>query len=319
MAPTQLSVRDEASGVFSVRFSPDGSHLAVACGDGGVEVKKTTGDHSTTYLLSTIDEKIPVTALCWTREDRLTVAGTTGWIKHWNTAGRGALLHSFREEENEILALDYDCKQRTFATGGKDKRLRLYDAQTNALIRTFDEPLTPNDPEHVFALKFHLSNPNVLVGAGWGRVVKIWDARVPTLLRDIQGPKVCGDSLDLFEDTLLVGSWCASGDEAIQLFDVRFSGREPVVLPFPVGDSGASGAYLYAAKFTKDGKRVVAGGSGTHDAKMLDRASGGNVVAQVALANAAGTPKAVQAVDTSPDNTAFAVAGLSEHVLLCSA
>ena len=79
----------------------------------------------------------------------------------------------------------------------------------------------------VFALRYHPSNPNLLVSAGWDDTVQFWDTRVVHSIRYIavsfviviicvyyhirklSGPHICGDSLDIEPLTfnIVTGSW----------------------------------------------------------------------------------------------------------------
>ena len=60
----------------------------------------------------------------------------------------------------------------------------------------------------VFAVKFHPADPHVLLSAGWDNTVQIWDLRVEGAVRNIFGPHICGDSMDIDCDgqEILTGS-----------------------------------------------------------------------------------------------------------------
>ena len=93
----------------------------------------------------------------------------------------------------------------------------------------FSSDLTTMDGHmnRVFALRYHPSNPNLLVSAGWDDTVQFWDTRVVHSIRYIaasfviiiicvyyhirklSGPHICGDSLDIEPLTfnIVTGSW----------------------------------------------------------------------------------------------------------------
>ena len=45
----------------------------------------------------------------------------------------------------------------------------------------------------------------VLVSGGWDKTLQIWDLRVHRSVRSIYGPYVCGDSIDIQGNNILVG------------------------------------------------------------------------------------------------------------------
>lgn len=50
---------------------------------------------------------------------------------------------------------------------------------------------------------------------------QVWDVRSDQVVRSIHGPYICGDGIDIWEDSILTASWVAH--DALQ---VRFFRRE---------------------------------------------------------------------------------------------
>jgi len=69
---------------------------------------------------------------------------------------------------------------------------------------------TNNEPGHslrIFSAKFVRDDENLLITGGWDKNVKIWDVRSGEIVRNIVGPFICGDSIDIFENVILTGSY----------------------------------------------------------------------------------------------------------------
>ena len=45
------------------------------------------------------------------------------------------------------------------------------------------------------------------VTGGWDNTVQVWDERAGGAVRQIYGPSVCGDALDVDDGEILTGSW----------------------------------------------------------------------------------------------------------------
>eukprot|EP00924_Labyrinthula_sp_SR-Ha-C_P013881 maker-scaffold_5-augustus-gene-16.14-mRNA-1 protein AED:0.13 eAED:0.18 QI:0/0/0/1/0/0.33/3/0/575 len=184
-------------------------------------------------------------------------------------------LESF-VSSNQVFCIDYRFDGKLFASAGKDKIVRVYDEATKQLVNKMEtgtERVTPGHSNRVFSLKFNPDDPNTLISGGWDNTVQIWDLRVSRAVRSIFGPHICGDSVDLFNGTILTGSW--RPDNQLQLWDF-ISGELIEEIdwhqsPVRTGNS----AMLYCAEFSKgNGRYIAAGGSGTNEAKVFDRHNG---------------------------------------------
>ncbi|XP_022245209.1 uncharacterized protein LOC106462298 isoform X5 [Limulus polyphemus] len=129
------------------------------------------------------------------------------------------------EDKNEINAMDLASDGSILATGGKDLSIRLYDTNTT----------------------------------------EVWDLRTEKgLVRNIYGPHICGDALDIEGETnLLTGSWVA--ENALQLWDL---GSGKLISNVPYRSDRTKGEYLYCAKFT-EGSLAIAGGSGSCSGQII--------------------------------------------------
>lgn len=241
----------------------------------------------------------------------LTTAGTNGYVKFWNTVTH-ELEALFNEPDNEIFALDYSGDKTMFATAGKDRAVRVYDATTTQRTRIFDEKESKTDPEHVFCLRFHPTDTNVCVTGGWSHNINFWDVRIPKRIRQIHGPQICGEGIDVDEKQVLTASWTKDEKTSLQLWDVRFAAREPINIAI----DAPNGPYLYCGQMSRKADLIAAGGSGTKDCRLFTRSTGA-FVQSLALTDAVKHEnKVVQALDLSLDGKYLAFAGSTPDVRL---
>ncbi|CAM9492679.1 unnamed protein product, partial [Chrysoparadoxa australica] len=130
-----LTISENSSEVFSVRFSPDGKFLAAGCGDGAVRVFNVdTGklvynlQHGSSLNLPCTSLRFrPSTAASKTR-NVLVVVNANGSIQHWHMTSGKCL--STIETEDQIYAMDYRNDGAIFGVAGKDHCIRIYDETT---------------------------------------------------------------------------------------------------------------------------------------------------------------------------------------------
>jgi WD40 repeat protein len=135
----------------------------------------------------------------------------------------------------------------------------------------------------------------VLLSAGWDNTIQMWDLRTEGSVRSIFGPHICGDSVDISGNDVVSGSWRPS--EQLQLWDYR-SGELIANVPW---QQTSEPCLLYAAQFSKSGKYIAAGGSGSNEVRLFSRSTL-EPIGGVTLA------KGVYGIDFSADSTALAIA-----------
>lgn len=144
--------------------------------------------------------------------------------------------------------MDYKPDGTLFATAGSDCCVRVYDEATRKIKVEFSGGgNTGGEAGHtnrVFAVKFDKEDENMLISGGWDNNVKVWDLREPNPVRNINGPYICGDALDLHEGYILTGSW--RSDKQLQLWDF---GTCEFIEDIPMNDGLASPqpCQIYAA------------------------------------------------------------------------
>ena len=228
-------------------------------------------------------------------------------VQHWHVTS-GKKLHTIREEGNQVFAIDYRSDGTRFATAGRDFKVRLYDEATKKCVTTLSgadrDGGSHGHANRVFSLKFFPDDENILMSAGWDNTVQLWDLRMDDAVRSIFGPHICGDAVDVDGNTVVTGSW--RPENQLQLWDFT-SGALIETIPWAPGLDGEP-CFLYCAQFSRDHELIAAGGSGSNEAKIFDRAS------NRAIGTVSGMTKGVYTLDFSPDSKMIAVAGGDSNV-----
>jgi len=303
---------------FCVRFSPDSQYLAAAFGDGSIGVYNTTTGRRGFSLCPKTKEGLPATQLRWrpaassSKTKNVLISVTAeGLVQHWHITSH-KLLHEVGEPGNQLFCVDYVYDGSLFATAGKHRELRIYDEATKRLSQVLtggDSVHTPGHSNRVFSLKWHPTDRNLIVTGGWDSTIQFWDLRKGHAVKSIFGPHICGDAIDITMDgsTVLTGSWRVQ--KQLQLWDTgtaklmnNISWRNTSAV---TGISQSEPCMIYAAQFSKDprGDTIIAGGSGSNEAKLFDRSKNYQVFSTISA------PRACYTVDISSDSSMIAVSG----------
>ena len=173
-------------------------------------------------------------------------------------------MNSFVEADNEVMVGEYATDGLSFATGGSDKVVRLYDSRTMQMSLAFTEGIdhhgqsTLAHHNRIFAIKF--LSPNTFISAGWESSMLLFDSRASTnAQRSFAGPRVSGDSLSLL-GSFTVGAASDRTENQLQLFDLRSKGDEAF-------QSVTVGSRLFALRLqnNKDTNHVEAWACGNND------------------------------------------------------
>ena len=131
-----------------------------------------------------------------------------GSLTHYHTTS-GKELHKIYDPSNVLLTADYKQDGYNFLTAGCDGIVRTYDEQTRQEICLLEGGGSglPGHTNRVFCAKYVAEDPNLIASGGWDQSIKIWDHRIGQCVRSIDGPNICGDSIDIHDGFILTGQY----------------------------------------------------------------------------------------------------------------
>ena len=252
----------EFATVQYAEFSPDGTRILTASGDGTAKL----WDAASGNLIFSFDHPEGLTHAAFSPDGARVL--TTCWdttAKLWDTAS-GKLIASLADPENE------QAWYGAFSPGGariltvnENNTARLWDAASDKLIASFD--LGPFPPGEAFLesgrpWRLHFSPDGArIVTTSADHSAKLWDAASGKLRASFTHQDEVFQT-EFSPDGARILT--ASADKTAKLWDAA-SGKLIASFEHPDG--------LYHAAFSPDGARIVTA-SGDHSAKLWDAASG---------------------------------------------
>lgn len=304
--------------IFCVRFSPDSAHIGLSFADGSISVC-TTEDGMLRSRLN-FHGTCPTTMMRWRPQraggedacDRLVMCASDGSIVQYNVLTRRKYWEIL-EPDNQLFCMEYRPDGHQFTCAGKLVQCHIYDEETQKqlqILKTgdFKSGGGSGHSNRIFSVKYHPTDPNIIISGSWDRMIQFWDVRAGDAVRSILGPYVCGDSIDISEDghTVLTGS--SRPNNQLQLWDFG-SARLLRSIPWEDEDSSVS---VLAAQFSKgdNSSLVMAGGSGSSIVKLFDSKTNWASFGEIDL----GKNRLCYCCDFSPDGTMLAAGGSESHV-----
>jgi WD40 repeat protein len=237
-------LRDPAKAeVTGVRFSPDGSRLAAACGDGTVKVWDLRA-RAVARTLRTGAGSLYAVAF-HPGGTHLASSGTDGLVKVWELAtGRQVFAAAGYLGNNYPYGTAYGVAfspdGRRLATG-HDGAVMLWDWRANRLLRSL-----PGHEKQAISVAFSADGRRLASG-GYGGRVMVWDAETGVRLHTLSGHSHPVAALAFSPDGLRLAS--ASFDRRLVVWDAT-TGR-------PLRDVRDHDGLVLGVAFSPDGLRLA--------------------------------------------------------------
>lgn len=268
----RLSIPLGGTDAYCVRFSEDGTYVAVGCGDGHVRVWNARNGGMQSDVASDVatgDIPLPVTCLRWrpslqsstATRNVILAAGADGSVRHIH-ATSGRILSSIKEAGNSIFTCDYRPDGAAFATAGRDKVVRVYDEQKRTCVMElskgasatsslsysvdfYNRTKTAIDPSQVTSAAVGHSNRvfSVVWHPSSGRLPYDESTAESNLNTRVANTFMDSNSMNI----LASGGW----DDTIQIWDLRAGGAVRSIFGPHLGGEGLC--------FSPDGKYLITG------------------------------------------------------------
>jgi len=283
------------SDILTCSYTTNGNQLVTGCADGTVFIFSTVpgslfGDMLHNFRkVSTLEAPSPLDACTRVRwhpktnkddENEVLLASyRRGFLRYWNTSDK------YSQEKKNVATIqsEHEAPFQSFSVNpvegdrvaiASENEILIYDDQTQRLIRKLkgDRGSDKRGDFHpllsISQVKYHPTEAHVLVSGGLDRVVHIWDERVPRRsVRQIHGPCICGESMDIDENNLLaVGSWRRYDN--VEIFDFGSGERIASIDQTPSMDLPILQPYVCRWQ-GKNG--LIVGGSHSNGLKVIDR------------------------------------------------
>ena len=219
--PSIINTLNKKPECFAIRYDKSDKLIAGGYSSGHIVVYDvSTGS----YLKHMSISEYPISSIRWKEiigKPILNAVHSDGKVTQW-FPNAGKILYTYEEKDNYIMCMDFNSSGETFATGGSDNKIRLYDDETKTLTKTisgnFDYISHSN---RIFSLVFgkNQSNENLLVSGGWDNTLKFYDIRSDKIVNSILGPHIVGDSIDLKGNYILTGS--TDIKDQLKIWDIR--------------------------------------------------------------------------------------------------
>ena len=174
-------------GIYSLAYKDDdGFEMAAGFGNGAILLYDTRSGSVMSEVTPGRKGGFATMSMKYSRSGEHVLSTSAGGdVAMWKTHhSKQEPVLLAKEKENEVNCLDI-CRDGTyFATGGKDRHVRLYDTSRFKLCSTTRAPNYENmdssdknlgHTKRVFALKFHPQENHILLTGGWDDCVKVGD------------------------------------------------------------------------------------------------------------------------------------------------
>jgi WD40 repeat protein len=245
---------EEPENVECLALTPDGALLATAIisykhliPPGQIKLwDAQTGKHVRTLTGHTDD----VLALAVSPDGKRLVSGASnsdGSIQVWETASGKCLARKSLEEGKFVRTLVYSPDGKTFASGGSEAIVRVWDAESCRFLHNLTQQPVDPDNDYVGVRGLAYSPDGKSLASATYRSATIWDVRSGKMIRRITAFTKYVNRLAFSPD----GKYLATGgdEKTLKLWEVA-TGREVAVLPYDF-------VYVYALQFSPDGRYLV--------------------------------------------------------------
>jgi len=229
--------------VNDLKFSPDGSKLAVAGGQPSARGDLRIFDTKQWKLLASLGGHLDtVSCISWSPDgSKLVSASFDKTVRLWDMK-TNAVLYTFTGHSDFVYAVAFSSKGDWYATASKDRTGRVVDVATGKSTGTFS-----GMEQEVLAVAVRPQTGQV-VTSGFETAVSWWDAKTAERSKKTGGPGVASHEIAFDSKGALMV--VAGGDGTLRTYDAA-SGNAL--------KAASTGSPVFAVAIDADGKRMVSG------------------------------------------------------------
>jgi WD40 repeat protein len=238
--------------VSSVAFSPDGARVLSGSDDKTIKLWNA----ATGALIHTFHgHSSYVSSVAFSPDGARVLSGSwDNTVKLWDTV-TGALIRTFKGyirldgalvplREQPVISVAFSPDGTRVLSGGYERTIKLWDAATGELIRTFK-----GHSDLVSSVAFSPDGGAHVLSGSRDHTIKLWDAATGTLVRTFEGHSEEVTSVAFSPDGAHVLS--GSSDATIKLWDIATGAL--------IRTFGGHSTNVSSAAFSPDGGRVLSG------------------------------------------------------------
>lgn len=181
MKGKQIVMATFPDAIYSVSWRPDGSSLAVACGDGRVY---TCAPDNLQILGHSARSGKAVRAVVWSPDGmHLASAGDDSTVQIWDTAS--SIVTTYRGHSNVVNALSWSPDSQLIASGSSDRTVQIWEPISGTTKILYmghmtsgtpiaDVDLSESSPAEVYAVAWQPSG-SFVASAGSNGMLHVWD------------------------------------------------------------------------------------------------------------------------------------------------
>ncbi len=236
--------------IASLAVSPDGSILASGHTDGAVRLWNLVSGQQTAKLTKHTDA---VKSLAFSPDGSLlSSAGSDCQVNLWNVE-HSTLIRSLQGHRSFVFGVAFSSDGKTLASGGHDRTVRLWDME----VRARDRNVLSGHKGKVTSVAIS-SDDSLLASGGSDGLVKVWDLVTGKERLSLEHGANVHDIAFSPDGKQLVS---VGQDETARLWNLETS-RQQLTLRKAKLEQGWRSRDYWCVAFSRDGKSIVAGGTG---------------------------------------------------------
>jgi WD40 repeat protein len=266
------SIISDRGEIFTLRWNFAGDSMAIGTSNGFVQIYDSAFEMQNLINCQSGAEKMPVSSIRFRpehpesdRKPTMLLTTSDGGMIHWNINRHKSINHS-RFREDQFYSADFNQTGTAYVLGCNDGKIKLFDENSFSLVSQFNtfEQGEGKGAQRVFCVKWF--SDHLFLSAGWDDKITVWDERTPVFVREMVGPHVCGESVDVNMEGTVIAAAAYHVKDQITLWDLGTG------MNLHTSDLNYDGkkCMAYCLQFKPESHFFITGGTGCDDFYVFD-------------------------------------------------